>query len=46
MRLVVYPPPGLVVLGKLPRFDRNFLDTGLGFASQRIFLRKTNNNEK
>ena len=28
---------------KLPRFDQNFLDTGLGFASQRIFLRKTNN---
>ena len=30
------PPP------RLPRFDQNFLDTGLGFALQRIFLRKTN----
>ena len=30
------PPPKL-------RFDRNFSDTGLDFASQRIFLRKTNN---
>ena len=27
---------------KLPRFDQNFLDTGQGIASQRIFLRKTN----
>ena len=36
------PPPRLVVYPKLPRFDQNFLDTGLGFASQRIFLRKAN----
>ena len=34
------PPP------KLPRFDQNFLDTGLGLASQRIFLRKTNKKTK
>ena len=36
--LVVYSPPHQ----KLPRFDQSFSDTGLGFASQRIFLWKTN----
>ena len=30
------------VIHKLQLFDRNFLDMGLGFASQRIFLWKTN----
>ena len=29
------PPPRIGSLPKLPRFDQNFLDTGLGFASQR-----------
>ena len=38
------PPPRIGSLLKLPRFDQNFLDTGLGFASQRIFLRNTNKN--
>ena len=45
LQLVVYSPPPSRIgsLPKLPQFDQNFLDTGLGFASQRIFLRKTNN---
>ena len=34
------PHPGRLLF--LPDFDRNILDTGLGFTSQRIFLRKTN----
>ena len=42
-RNVFYLPP--TPIHKLQCFDRNFLDTGLGFASQRIFLRKTNNNK-
>ena len=35
--------PRIGSLPILPQFDQNFLDTGLGFASQRIYLRKTNN---
>ena len=46
--LVVYPKYqfGNLPPPQLPRFDQNFLDTGLGFASQRIFLRKTNKSVK
>ena len=42
LQLVVTPPPQIGSLPKLPQIDQNFLDTGLGSASQRIFPRKTN----
>ena len=40
-----FTPSQVPPVHKLQRFDRNFLDTGLGFASQRIFLQKTNKHE-
>ena len=40
---LVHSHPNLVaVYPNLLHFDWNFLDTGLGFVSRRIFLRKTN----
>ena len=41
---IVFVVDGITIgsLPKQPQFDQNFLGTGLGFASKRIFLRKTN----
>ena len=41
---IVFVVDGITIgsLPKQPQFDQNFPGTGLGFASKRIFLRKTN----